>query len=112
MALKTTLIRNILAAAYAAEATHVALFSTVPGALPGTELPGVDRLALNWSPPVNGTMSDADLIFLGISAGQAVRGFGVFDDAVAGNYLDGAALPEQVYSGPGTYELDVTYTQV
>lgn len=109
MALQTALIRNIMAAAYASAATHVALYTTVPGAAQGTEIPGVARIPTTWSAPVNGVISDA--VTFAVPAGVTIRGFGLHDQLAGGNYLDGAALTEQPFATPGDYGLAFDFTQ-
>lgn len=113
MAVQTATMRNVLANAYAAAATHGALYSTTPGGSQGTELsggsPAYARRALSWSSnnPTTVTPTAFD-----IPSGSTVAGAGVHSASSGGsNYLDGADVTDQTYASQGTYTATFTYTQ-
>jgi hypothetical protein len=108
MAVQTTAMKNALAAAYAAKATHLALYSTVPGAAAGTELTGGSyaRKATSWSAPSNGTISGSATF--DVPSGATVAGYGFHDALTAGNYLDGFTVTSQTFNSAG--QLVVNYT--
>lgn len=113
MAIQTATQKNTLATAYGTAATHVALYSTVPGASAGTELsggsPAYARKAITWGAPSNGVITGT--VEFDVPAGATVRGAGLHTALTAGTYLDGAAVTEQAFATQGTYTLTVTYTQ-
>lgn len=111
MPLTTEYIRNSQAVNWASEAVYIALFSTVPTATPGTELPGVARVLVPWAAPVNGVLTVTGLDIPGIQAGQVVRGFGYFTALTGGTYVDGKSLPEQAFNSPGTATMNLTHTE-
>ena len=114
MAIQTATQRNNLATAYAAAATHAALYSTVPAGTAGTELtggsPAYARKALSWGSPTDGVVSATAAVF-DVAAGSTVAGAGLHTDISAGTYLDGAAVTSQAFASQGTYTLTITYTQ-
>ena len=113
MAIQTVTQRNNLAAAYGTNATHAALYSTVPGATAGTELsggsPAYARKALSWSAPSNSAITAT--VTFDVASGSTVAGAGVHTAITGGTYLDGAAVTSQPFSSQGTYQLTLTYTQ-
>lgn len=114
MAIQTATQKNTLASAYAAAATHAALYSTAPGASQGTELtggsPAYARKALSWGSPTNGVISATAVVF-DVASGSTVAGAGVHTAITAGTYLDGASVTSQAFASQGTYTLTITYTQ-
>lgn len=113
MSVQTTFMRNALSDAYKANATHAALFTTVPGATPGTEVsggsPAYARKAIGWSASSNGTVTAT--VTFDVPSGTTVVGAGVYNAATAGTYGDGGAVTSQAFSSQGTYQLTLTYTQ-
>ena len=107
MAIASTYGKNSLAAKYAAEATHGAVYTNAPGAAAGTE-PGAPyaRKPLTWSAPSNGVIS-ASATF-DIPAGTSVNGTGVHTDLTGGSYVDGKT--ESTVSFPTADTVTVTYT--
>lgn len=116
MAIQTATMKNTLANAYKAAATHAALYSTVPGASAGTEItggaPAYARKALSaaWGSASNGVVTTTTPPVFDVPA-ATVAGAGVHDALTAGNYLDGASVTSQVFASQGTYTLTLTYTQ-
>lgn len=110
---QTATMRDALAVAYDAEASHAALYTTAPGATAGTEVtggtPAYARQPVTWGAPTNGVMT-AQVTF-DVPAGTTVVGAGVHDAVSAGNYLDGAAVTSQAFATQGQYVLNLTYTQ-
>jgi len=115
MAINTVTQRNTLATAYAAAATHMALYSTVPGASAGTELtggsPAYARKASNWGTASASAIVAAPAAF-DVASGSTVAGIGFHTAISAGTYLDGAAVTSQAFASQGTYTVTATYTQV
>lgn len=111
MAIQTAGMKNSLAAAYKAAATHAALYTTAPGAAAGTEVTGgtYARKPLTWGTPANGVVT-ATAVF-DVPAGTTLAGAGLHDAATAGNYLDGAAVTAQNFATAGTYTLSLTFTE-
>lgn len=112
--IQTATMKNTVASAYAAAATHAALYSTAPGASQGTELnggsPAYARKALSWGSPSNGVIAASPVVF-DVPSGATVAGGGVHSTATPGaGYLDGAALTSQPFSSQGTYTLTITFT--
>jgi len=113
MAIKTNTMKNLLAAAYGGEATHGAVYTSVPGASAGTEpsggSPAYARQPLTWSQPSNGTIT-ATATF-DIPADATVRGIGLHSALTGGDYLDGSTVTEQAFATQGTLTVTYTYTQ-
>jgi len=113
MAIQTASMKNSLAAAYKAAATHAALYTTVPAATAGTEVtggaPAYARKALSWGTPANGIIT-ATAVF-DVPAGVTIAGAGIHDAATAGNYLDGGAITSQAFATQGQYTLTLTFTE-
>lgn len=114
MAIQTATQKNNVATAYGTNATHAALYSTVPGGTAGTELtggsPAYARRALTWGAPTNGVITVTPTAF-DVPSGSTVAGAGVHTAITAGTYLDGAAVTSQAFASQGTYTLTLTYTQ-
>lgn len=112
MSIQTAAMKNALATAYDVAASHVALYTTVPGGSAGTEVtggsPAYARKAITWGAPSNGVISGT--VTFDVPAGTTVVGAGVHDAVSAGNYLDGAAVTSQAFATQGTYALTVTAT--
>jgi hypothetical protein len=126
--IKTDTMKNALATEYGVQATHAALYSTVPsGSSPGTELaggsPAYARKAITWgtagavgplgsgSQPATPGVCYAQVTF-DVEAGDTVAGAGVHSAVSgAGNYLDGGAVTSQAFATQGTYVLNLSYTQ-
>lgn len=113
MAVQTAAMKNLLADAYKAAATHAALYTTAPGASAGTEVtggsPAYARKALAWSASSNGVTSAT--VTFDVPSGTTVVGAGVHSAATAGTYYDGTSVTSQAFSSQGTYQLTLTYTQ-
>lgn len=110
MALATATAKNTLATAYATAAKFGALYTSVPGSTPGTEVTGgtYARVPLTWSTAVGGVVT-ATATF-NVPSGVTVRGAGVHTDATVG-YLDGWTVAEQAFASDGKYTATITYTQ-
>ncbi|MFC0623229.1 hypothetical protein [Kribbella deserti] len=113
MTIQTATMKNALATAYGTTATHVALYTTVPGGSQGTEVtggsPAYARKAISWGAPSNGVITG--VVVFDVPAGTTVAGAGVHSaSSGAGNYLDGAAVTSQAFATQGTYTLTVTST--
>lgn len=112
--IQTATQKNTLAQAYANAITHVALYSTVPGASAGTELtggsPAYARKASAWGAPAAGVISTGPHVF-DVASGSTVAGIGGHTALTAGTYLDGTSLTSQAFSSQGTYSATLTYTQ-
>lgn len=112
MPVQTSAMKDFLAAEYKLRATHVALYSTVPGATAGTELsggsPAYARMPITWTTPSNGVITGT--VTFNVPA-ATVAGAGVHTALTAGAYLDGGSVTSQVFSSQGTYTLTLTYTQ-
>ena len=114
MSIQTATMKNALATEYGQQATHAALYTTVPGASQGTEVaggsPAYAREAISWSAPSNGVITAT--VTFDVPAGTTVVGAGVHSaSSGAGNYLDGGSVTSQEFATQGTYELTLTYTQ-
>lgn len=111
MPLATTTARNALANAYKAGITHLALFTTVPGASAGTEVSGGSyaRKPITWGATTDGVTSGT--VTFDVPAGTTVAGWGGFNALTAGTYFDGGAVTSQNFATAGQYALTVTYTQ-
>lgn len=113
MPLQTASIKNDLADAYKAAATHAALFTTAgPYTAAGTEpsggSPAYARKATSWSASANGVTSTT--VTFDVPSGTTVQGAGVFNAITAGTYKDGAAVTSQAFASQGTYQLTLTFT--
>jgi hypothetical protein len=112
MAIQTVGEKNSLAAKYGADAAYAALYTTVPGASPGTEVtggsPAYARKALTWSAPSNGVIT-ATATF-DVPAGVTVAGAGFHTAAAGGTFLDGQTL-SQAFASQSPYTVTFTYTQ-
>lgn len=122
MAVNTLAMRNALVSAYAAQATHSALYSTAPTAgpsgAPGTELtggsPAYARVPLSWAAVANSASSASATH--NVASGSTVAGAGVHNGltgtaAPDTTYRDGGTVPSQAFASQGTYQVTDTYTQ-
>ena len=113
MAIQTTAQKNNLATAYGTNATHAALYTTVPGASAGTEVtggsPAYARKAITWGAASNGVITAT--VTFDVPSGVTIAGAGVHTALTAGTYLDGAAVTSQAFASQGQYSLTLTYTQ-
>ena len=105
MALDTSTIKEDLAVRFSVKATHASLHTASPGTTGANEHV---RGAISWTAGatdgvVTGTCS------LTVGAVTVTHG-GTWDASSGGNFLTGGALPAS-FTGPGTYNLTVTYTQ-
>jgi hypothetical protein len=112
MAVQTTAMKNVLSDAYKAAALYGALYTTAPGASPGTEVtggsPAYARKSLAWSASSGGVTS-ATATF-DVPSGTTVVGAGVHSAVTAGTYYDGASVTSQAFASQGTYQLTLTFT--
>lgn len=110
---QNTAIRNVLADAYKAAATHGALYTTAASATPGTEVsggsPAYARKAIPWSASSGGVTSGQ--VVFDIPAGTTVVAGGVHSAVTAGTYYDGGAVTSQNFASQGNYTITFTYTQ-
>lgn len=113
MPIQTATQKNNLATAYGTNATHGALYTTVPGGTAGTEVtggaPAYARKALSWGAAANGVVTVT--VTFDVPAGTTVAGAGVHTALTAGTYLDGGAVTSQAFASQGTYQVTFTYTQ-
>lgn len=113
MAISTTTLRNTLASAYAAAATHAALYTTAPSTTAGTEVsggsPAYARKAITWSAASNGVVT-ASVVF-DVPTGTTVRGIGVHSASTGGTFLDGVTVSDQAFTSQGTYTVALSFTQ-
>ena len=113
MAIQTTTQKNNLATAYGTNATFAALYTTAPGASPGTEVtggsPAYARKSIAWGAASGGVITAT--VTFDVPAGTTVVGAGVHTAVTAGTYLDGASVTSQNFASQGTYQLTLTYTQ-
>lgn len=113
MAIATVAERNALALEYGLDATHAALYTTVPGASAGTEVTGgtppYARKPITWSAPSSGVITGT--VTFDVPTGTTLAGAGVHTALTAGTYLDGGAITSQAFATQGTYTLTLTYTQ-
>ena len=133
MAIKTDTQRNNLATAYAAAATHGALYTTAPGATAGTEpsggAPAYARKPITWSAagavgPAGAALQPAlpGVVYgqatFDVPAGATIVGIGEHSAVSGGTYLDGGLTLDgngnpitQPFSSQGTYTASFSYTQ-
>lgn len=105
---KTATTNETLAIAYSTKATYASLHTADPGST-GANATGT-RTAITWTTgSVDGVVSGTAAITVG--AGVTVTYVGLWDASTAGNFCDGGALPGS-YTGPGTYTVTLTYTEV
>lgn len=106
-------MKNFLASSYATNATHGAVYTTVPGATQGTEptggTPAYARKPLAWSAPSNGVITVAPVF--DIPSANTIVGAGVHNAITAGTYLDGSTVTSQAFSSQGTYTVTYTFTE-
>lgn len=104
-------MKNILADAYKAAATHGAVYTTAPGGTAGTE-PGAPyaRKPLSWGASSGGVTTATAAVF-DIPSGATIVGAGVHSALTAGTYYDGGAITSQTFSSQGTYTVTFSYTQ-
>jgi hypothetical protein len=114
VAIASTYGKNSLAAKYATEATHGALYTTVPGASAGPEVtggtPAYARKPLTWSAPSNGIIT-ASAVF-DIPAGTVILGSGTHTAVTGGSYVDGKSEDPASFPAQDTVTVTFTYTQV
>lgn len=114
MAIQTVTMRNALATAYATNATHMALYSTVPTTTAGTELtggaPAYARKVSNWA-AASASAVVATPVAFDVASGSTVAGIGFHTAITAGTYLDGVGVTSQAFASQGTYTVTATYTQ-
>lgn len=104
---KSLVLREAVAAGYAGKATHASLNTADPGST-GANTTGA-RAAITWTPgSVDGVYNGTAAVSVG--SGVTVTHGSLWDAASAGNFCEGAALPGP-YTGPGTYTLNITYTE-
>lgn len=111
MAIQTAAEKNSLATKYAADALYGALFTTAPGATPGTEVtggsPAYARKPLTWGAPSNGVITASATFDV---PACTVVGTGVYSAATAGNYLDGNTVASVTFSTQDTVTVTFTLT--
>ena len=111
MAFPTALMRENSAIGATSGATHMALYSTAPGASAGTELSGGSyaRKAITWTPGATDGTTSCTVTF-DVPAGATVAGCGLHDAASGGNFIGGASLTSQSFSTAGTYTVTFNVT--
>ena len=114
MAIQTATLRTTMATNYGTATPYMALFSTVPGASPGTELtggaPAYARKASNWGTAAASAITAAPAAF-DVASGSTVAGIGMYTAVTAGTYLDGTGVTSQAFSSQGQMTITATYTQ-
>ena len=106
MALDTATIKETLAASFAGRATHASLHTASPGTTGANEHV---RGAITWSAgSVDGVYTGT--VSLTVGAGITVTHGGTWDASSGGTFLSGGALSAS-YTGAGTFNLTVTFTQ-
>jgi hypothetical protein len=114
MAIQTAAMKNILSDAYKGAAAYGALYTTAPGATPGTEVtggaPAYARIATAWGASSNGVVTSTGLVF-NVPSGVTINGFGFHSAVTAGTYYDGVTVTAQAFASQGTYTVTPTYTQ-
>lgn len=111
MTISTNTEKNSLATKYGTDAPYAALFTTAPsGGTAGTEVTGTGyaRQAVSWSTAASGAIN-ASVSFT-VPTGQTVAGAGLYSASSGGTYIDGG--PAATFTGPGTYTLALTFTQI
>lgn len=113
MAIKTVTQRNSLAAKYAADNTHAALFTADPGGT-GTVVGEVAggtyaRQPITWSAPSNGTITAS--VTFDVPAGVTLKFGGVCSAATGATLRDAGSVPDQPFGTAGQYTLGLSYTQ-
>jgi hypothetical protein len=111
MAIQTATQKNSLAVEYGTDATHGALFTTTPGASPGTEVtggsPAYARMPLTWSAPTAGVITASATFDV---PACTVVGTGVYTAVTAGTYLDGNTVTSVVFATQDTVTVTFTLT--
>lgn len=123
MTINSNTQKNNLATAYAAAATHAALYTTGTGISAGTEPSSpYARVAVTWNaagavgPLGAGTQPATPGVIYGqalitVPAGVTVVAAGLHSAASGSNYLDGGDITDQNFATQGTYTLNIAYTQ-
>jgi hypothetical protein len=102
---------NFLATAADTEITHIGLFDDLGVELTGGS-PAYARQAVTWTAPSNGLIRPtADLVF-DVPAGAVVAEWRGFDAATSGTDYGGELLPNESYTGQGTYTLEAASTGI
>jgi len=117
-------MKNSLATAYGAAATHAMIYTTVPSSTTqGTEVAGATHQAITWSSagavgPAGSTLQPATpgvvyaQVQFSVNSGQTVAGAGVHSSATTNaGFLDGGSVTSQPFNTAGTYLLNLSYTQ-
>lgn len=116
MPIATVAMRNILANAYAAAATHAALFTGDPGTAGNNTnevtggSPAYARKALSWSSASASAVTVTPAAF-DVPAGTTVTYAGVCSSSSGNTVLDKGPVTSQNFASQGTYTLTLTYTQ-
>lgn len=115
MAIKTVAQRNSLAAKYAADVTHAALFTSDPGgtgSVAGEVVGGTyARQPISWSAPSNGVITAS--VTFDVPAGVTITHGGGCSAATGATLrdVDDLDAPQQ-FNTAGQYTLALSYTQL
>lgn len=113
MAISDNATKSAMASAYAGLCTHAAAHSANP-ATSGNELNGAGsaRGAISWGAPTNGVITGTATVTLPTSGPNTVDAIGLWSASSGGTFRDGQYDVTNVqYSGAGTANISITYTQ-
>lgn len=102
--------KTAAASGFTGAAPFAAIYSTVPSGTAGTELAGVARQPLTWTPGAAG-VATASATFTGFAAGAAVAGAGFHSALTGGNYISGGGITARTMQVGDTITVNFTYTQ-
>lgn len=105
----TPYMRNILATAFAAEASHCSLHDDDPGDTGDNELAGA-RQALTWGSASAGAVT-AGAVAFAVPAATTVAYLGFWDASSGGNFLESKAV-NVAFVNAGTYGPTPKYEQL
>lgn len=107
MALQTSAIKNILAAAYIGAALYAEIATTAPGSSAGTA--AGSRVAISWGSASAGVVTGT--VTLSVAGGVTVVGINLWSAITSGTYYDGGSVTSQAFATSGTYVLTITFTE-
>lgn len=105
----TATVRDALAAAYVGLATHVQLFTADPGLTGANEFAHA-RQPLTWNDTGTGVYVSDEVTF-DIPGDTSFTHVGVFDDDIAGNFLD-SGVNVISFGSVAVYTFTISYTQL
>lgn len=116
MAIKTPYLREQLALAYQAEATHASLHTADPGETGASELTGSTgtgpyaRQPLTWTAGIADGVITAGTVSFEVPAGTNLTHVGIWSAVTGGQFLD-AQDTLLTFENDGTYQVSLSYTQ-